>query len=85
MYGVLLAEFDAERTLERVQVGQGQVEDFGSRRVLEEERGARVLVDLGRLVLQEALGARILGLDLAERRLHHFGGIVLWGGGVGEK
>ena len=26
--GVLLAEFDAERALERVQVGQGQVEDF---------------------------------------------------------
>lgn len=77
MNDILLAELDAERALERVQVGHGQVEDFRGGGVLEEEGGARVLVDLGRLVLQEALGARILGLDLAERLLHHFGGIVL--------
>jgi hypothetical protein len=34
-------------------------------------------VQLGRLVVQEALGARILGLDLAERLLHHFGGVFV--------
>ena len=76
---VLLAELDAERALERVQVGHDQVEDLRGRRVLEEEGGARVLVQLRRLVVQEALGARILGLDLAERLLHHFGGILYWG------
>lgn len=50
--GVFLGEFDGQRPFQRVQVGEGQLDDFGAGAAPQEEGGFGVFVDLGGFFLE---------------------------------
>lgn len=79
---VLLVEFDAERTLEGVEVFEGELGDFAGVGVAQEEGGAWILDYLRAFVLEISLRFGRLGLDLPQR-IHrvqtHVCGLLLGG------
>lgn len=64
--GVFLGEFDRQRPFQRVQVGEGQLDDFGAGAASQEEGSFGVFVDLGGSFLECAFRpgvARFAGGD----------------------